>query len=530
MMIEKKTISWGIAGIVSVGVLLWLIYAPGSFDSSNNINDASTYTVKRADLVISVLESGNLKALHSLDIRSEVEGTITLISIVPEGTLITEEHVKQQKVLIELDSSALRDKATQQEITLNKAKSDFDQAEENLNIQLKQNESDIKSGELKLKFAHMDLEKYLGEILVSTELPEGEIDFTSLVNSKDLGGEALQQKRNLQSDIELAKEEVTLAQNKLNWTRELFSKGYVTRDEMEADRLSLKRKKVELEQAQTALGLFLKYDFAKETEKLISDKVESQRELEQITSRARSKEVQARADWEAKKLNYDLQLNKFRKLKDQIEKCTILATQPGLVVYAGSGNMWRRQQSPIEEGASVRERQPLINLPDLSVMAVDVKVIESAVKKVKKGQEATIRLDAFPDMRLSGYVNKVAVVPDSQVGWLNPDLKVYSTEIIIEGKNINLKPGLTAAVEIISETLSDVINVPIQAVFPYDGQSVCYVVKKGYYEARPVQIGNAGESFIHILNGLEEDEEILLREPGLGERIERKTQNGADRT
>ena len=84
--------------------------------------------------------------------------------------------------------------------------------------------------------------------------------------------------------------------------------------------------------------------------------------------------------------------------------------------------------------------------------------------------------------------------------------------------------------EIISETLSDVINVPIQAVFPYDGQSVCYVVKKGYYEARPVQIGNAGESFIHILNGLEEDEEILLREPGLGERIERKTQNGADRT
>lgn len=528
-MIEKKTISWGIVGIVSVGVLLLLIYAPGSFDSSNNVNDASTYTVKRTDLVISVLESGSLKALHALDIRSDVEGTTTLISIVPEGTLIGEEDVRQQKVLIELDSSALRDNATQQEITLNKAKSDFDQAEENLKIQLKQNESDIKSGELKLKFAHMDLEKHLGEILVSTKLSEDEIDFTSLVNSKDLGGESLQQKRNLQSDIELAKEEVTLAQNKLNWTRELFSKGYVTRDEMEADSLSLKRKKVALEQAHTAMDLFLEYDFAKETEKLISDKVEAQRELEQISSRARSKEVQARADWEAKKLNYDLQLNKFRKLKDQIEKCTIRATQPGLVVYAGSGN-WRRQQSPIEEGASVRERQPLISLPDLSVMAVDVKVIESAVKKVKKGQKAFIRLDVFPDLRLSGYVNKVAVVPDSQVGWLNPDLKVYSTEIIIEGKNINLKPGSTASVEIISETLSDVIKVPLQAVFPYDGQSLCYVIKKGYYEARPVELGNAGESFIHILKGLEEGEQILLREPGLGERVERKTQNGADRT
>ncbi|MDD2388149.1 MAG: efflux RND transporter periplasmic adaptor subunit [Desulfobacterales bacterium] len=524
-MIEKKSILkkiyLSVAGIVFAGLLLWFILATGRFDSGHAVNDASTYTVKRGNLVISVLESGNLKARYSLDIRSEVEGTTTIISIVAEGTLITEADVNLKKVLIELDSSLLRDNATQHEILLNQAKSDFGQAEENLNIQLKQNDSDIKSGELTLKFARMDLEKYLGAAIVSEMLPEGEIEFRDLVNRRDLGGEALQQNRNFQSEIELAKEEVTLAQNKLNWTRELFSKGYVTRDELEADRLSLKRKNVELEKSHTALDLFLKYDFAKETEKLISAELEAQRELERIIARARSMEIQARADWESKKLNYELQLNKFQKLKDQIEKCTIRATQPGLVVYAGGGDMWRRRQEPIEEGATVRERQQLITLPDLSVMAVDVKVIESAVEKVKKGQKAIIRLDAFPDMPLSGYVNKIALVPDSQASWLNPDLKVYSSEVVIDGRNLkNLKPGLTAAVEIISEKLTDVIVVPVQAVFPYDGRSVCYVVKRGYYEARPVLLGNAGESFIHILKGLVAGEDILLREPGPGERVQ----------
>jgi len=513
-------IFYGIIAIVALIVIaVVILFGAGRFGSDTRPADASTYTVKRGDLVISVLESGSLKALNYQDIRSEVEGTTTIITIVPEGTLIGDIDVRQKKILVELDSSALRDKATQQEIVLNQAKSDFDQAEENLNIQLKQNDSDIQSGELKLKFARMDLEKYLGVFLVRALLPGETVNFEQLVNSRELGGESLQQKRNLLSDIELAKEEGTRAQNKLNWTQELFSKGYVTRDELEADRLSLKRKKVDLERAQTALDLFLKYDFAKESEKLISNRKEAERELERITARARSKEAQTRADREAKKLNYELQLNKFSKLREQIEKCTIRATRPGLVVYGGSDNSWRRRQEPIEEGATVRERQSLISLPDLSVMAVDVKVIESAVKKVKKEQKAVVRLDAFPDMRLTGYVNKVSVVPDSQVSWLNPDLKVYSTEIIIEGKPADLKPGLTASVEIISETLEDVVFVPVQAVFPYDGQSVCYLVRNGYFEVRSVLLGNASESFVHIQKGVAEGDEVLLREPLPGEDV-----------
>ena len=478
-----------------------------------------SYRVTRGDLVISVLESGSLKALESKEIRSEVEGKTTIIRIVPEGTLITEADVQAGKVLIELDSSALRDSATQQEIQVNNSRSALDQARENLVIELKQNESDIQAGELAVKFARMDIEKYLGDKLARSVL-SGDDPLPALDRVGDvLGGEARQKLRNFESDIDLAKEEVSRSQNKLSWTRKLYDGGHVTRDELQADELSLKRNMIELERAQTELDLYMRYDFVKESEKRISDYLEATRELERLIAKARSKAAKARADVASKQLNHELQSKKFQKLKDQIDKCTIRASRPGLVVYATGGSRWRRQE-PIEEGAAVRERQSLLRLPDLSVMAVEVKVIESAVKKVSPGQRVIIKPDAFPDLTLTGQVQRVSAVPDSQVGWLNPDLKVYTTEVIIDGRHPNLKPGMSVQVEIIAGTLTDVLQVPVQAIQQKGDRPVCYVIRGRHLEARPVVVGGSNDNFAHILKGIAAGERVLLRKPLPEERVE----------
>lgn len=559
---------------VVAGLAAWLLLGFGGRGAAES---ASTYVVKRGDLTVKVLESGSLKALKSLEIKSEVEGQTTILSIVSEGTTITEDDVRNGRILVELDSSALQSKRTQQEITFRNAESAYTQARESYDIQLKQNESDVKAGELTVKFAHMDLQKYLGAELANKALASvrkideaeaealaaaeaarkaeaaalgaaeaalkaaGEarraadeaaarakaveekerIDFAALVADQALAGEALQRRRILESDIDLSKEEVSRAQNKLNWTRDLEAKGYVTRDELAADELALKRTVVEHDQAMTALDLFLKYEFPKEAEKLLSDYNEARRELERTNARARSKEAQAKAELLSKEATYNLQQSELAKLNAQIEKCTIRAAKPGLVVYAGSSDPFRRQQESITEGASVRERQALISLPDLSVMAVDVRVHESSVKKVKKGQTVIIRLDAFPDMVLNGVVNKVGDVPDSQGNFLNPDLKVYLTEVVINGHNDqSLKPGLTAKVEIIAEELKGVLTVPVQAVFVHEGRTVCYVQRGGVIEARPVLPGSSDNRYVQILAGLQENETALLREPKAGERVE----------
>ncbi len=137
--------------------------------------------------------------------------------------------------------------------------------------------------------------------------------------------------------------------------------------------------------------------------------------------------------------------------------------------------MYYGDEEHIREGATVRERQAIITIPDMTSMSVNVKIHESYIKKVKKGQKARITVDAFPDKVLDGEVTKVGVLPDSQNRWMNPDIKVYLTTITIDGTHDWLKPGMSAKVEILVNQLEDVVYVPVQAVSPDDGKQVCYV-------------------------------------------------------
>src|SRR5205085_6555318 len=88
-------------------------------------------------------------------LTSKVEGTTTIISIVPEGTA-----VKKDDLVIELDSSALVDKERQQDIAVTQAESAKQTAEKDVEIQTTQNDSDIAAAKLKLQLAEIDLRKF----------------------------------------------------------------------------------------------------------------------------------------------------------------------------------------------------------------------------------------------------------------------------------------------------------------------------------------------------------------------------------
>ena len=62
---------------------------------------------------------------------------------------------------------------------------------------------------------------------------------------------------------------------------------------------------------------------------------------------------------------------------------------------------------------------------------------------------------------LTGEVTKIAVLPNSENRWMNPDVKVYETNINIEGNNDWLKPGMSAQVEIVAGVLNDVVYIPL---------------------------------------------------------------------
>src|SRR5947207_3087538 len=158
----KKQPRWRWGGFALILALSIVLLKSGG----KSAHDGATFTVRRGPLDISVLEGGSIQALESQEIKCEVrvgyQGT-KILKIVEEGYQVTEDDVKTNKVLVELDSSELQKQIIQQEIQYQSAVASLTDAQQGYDIQMNQNISDIKAAEQKARFARMDFDKFLGD-------------------------------------------------------------------------------------------------------------------------------------------------------------------------------------------------------------------------------------------------------------------------------------------------------------------------------------------------------------------------------
>ena len=208
-----------------------------------------------------------------------------------------------------------------------------------------------------------------------------------------------------------------------------------------------------------------------------------------------------------------IQQNHLDGVNNQVAACTIHATKPGMVVYPA-----RNEQDKIAEGAVVRERQVILTIPDFAAMEITVRVHEGAVDKVRPGQQVKIVLEAFPDITLWGDVRKVGSMPE-QLNWLNPDVMVFPTTVALKNASLFLKPGMSAQAEIMVDTVTNAIVVPLQALFNYNGQKLCYVLHGNTPEPRLVETGQFNNKFIQVVKGIGEGDQVLLREPPIPDAV-----------
>jgi HlyD family secretion protein len=537
---------WSIAAglvIVIIAVLV-MTMAANKTSTPAPSKTLSTFVARRDNLTVTVTESGSIKAQKSIDLKSEVEGRATIINIVPEGSYVTPEDVCNGKILVELDSGDLKEQLTQRQIDFTTADASYAQAKEAYDIQVKQNESDITAAELKVRFALMDFQKYLGETLANNiidtvkEANDPNVDITELISideiirdTNNLGGQGSQDIDGWKDKIKLASANLVNAKYKLEGTQELFDANYVAKIELDRDALARDSYEIQEKEAIVSLNLCKLYDFPKQVQKLLSDYYESKRNLERTYARARSQLVQASAQLESAKARLDLQRDRLDKSKKQFAACTMKAPAPGLVVYGSSqDNMSRyRGTGLIAMGEQVYQRQTIITLPDTSSMMAEIAVHESSVDKIKPGQKANIVMDAFPDQTFNGEVTKIASLPDQQRSWLSPDIKVYTTQVSIEGTHNFLKPGMSARVEIFVDHAPNALVVPVQVVANRSGKKVCFAVNSGKSVEKEVKTGLFNDTWVQILEGINEGEEVMLNPPRITETKKESEKQLADK-
>jgi hypothetical protein len=182
----------------------------------------------------------------------------------------------------------------------------------------------------------------------------------------------------------------------------------------------------------------------------------------------------------------------------------------------------------LEEGTMVRQRQELIRLPDVSKMLAEIKVEEARVSQVRPGMTAYVELRNVPHHRFKGTVRRVALLPDAQAAWLNPEKKVFPTDIIVDEELPILKPGVSANVEIVITNLPKVLSVPIQTVTRVNGENVCFIKKGSRVTPVPVMTGWYNDAFVEVTSGLKEGDLVLLAPVGDKEEEEPEETEGGE--
>jgi HlyD family secretion protein len=551
---KKKLIaSLGVLLLVGSGVA-WRMSA-----TSSEMVNVPTFQVQQGDLQINVLQGGEIRALRNEEMRSEIEINTKIISLIPEGYLVTEKDVQQQKVLVELDNSELKNRIQDNDILFQTTVASYIEADEAREIQKSENLSLAREQRQTALFALMDFEKYLGKevasrILADANLPDSADSFDTVANAleeentfdpeakkakeertvtasldtenparvvftgylsmdSNSDGEAQQRLRQLADELLVNKSELAVAKQKVESSERLAAKDFISKAQLENDQVNLEKVTLLVKTAETQLDLFKKYEFAKQCETFLSAYREALNKLRRTVRANRSKMAQAESRFQTAKRRYDMELAKKEDLERQLRACTITATTSGLVAYGNLNASYNNYSESIQEGATIRLRQTILTIPDMTQMGVSVKVHESQVKKVRIGQPVLVKVDAEPGKILHGKVAELAVLPDSASSRYTPNLKVYPCTIHIEGTHPWLKPGMNAKVEIIIQQLADVMYVPVQSIEVENDQHFCYVESEGKLERREVTTGAFNDDFIEVQNGLHTGDTVALSLP-----------------
>lgn len=434
-----------LALVVLVGVAGWSFWAGG--DRRPKDYNIVLHNVERDDFTLTVTERGEVESAGVTEVISEVKSKntpgLSILRIVPEGTA-----VKQGDFLVELDSSALREERTAEQILVNTS---------------------------------------AALVVQSRNIYE-----TALIAKEEyLNGTYVQERQTIESEVFVAEENLSRAEEYHEFSKRLAAKGYINQLQLEADKFAVEKSRKELDAAKTKLNVIDNYTKAKMVKTLESDIVIAQ------------------AKWESDKNSLELEEEKLKEMDDQIAKCTLTAPKDGTVTYAHNRQNWGGDEFVVKEGAVIRERQAVIRLPDPTKMRVALNVNESLIQYIRQGMPATIAPIGTGGRALRGSVQNINQYAEPG-GWRKANVKEYKALVTIDDAAAELRSGMTASVTIRCEEIPNAIQAPVQAIYAHGKEFYAFVFNNGDWEARPIKVGPTNDKFFVIEQGLTEGERVAM--------------------
>lgn len=434
------------------------------------------YTVQKQDLSLSVKDTGELAAQQDQTLRVPFDGT--LIQLVPEG-----KTVKKGDLLGKLETSAQVNERNAAQLSLKSARLDLEMSQLDQQVQTAQLKHDLSLAELDLKLENLRLRRLKEE--------------RDPVVAARLKASATALKQNLEI-LELEARERS----------RLFELGYLSEQERDQAQQQLTESRKEQERLQAEQKVFTQGPRSEDLKRqqLIVAKMREQLNL--FKQQAKVQQAVANVKGKAATASIKKYQERFTYYERLIASGTITAPASGTVIYgkiqAGEDEMAVKAGDAVKEGAGV------LRVIDMKQPLVRLTIHEIDAPRVKVGQVAQVRLDAYSELLFTGKVTRLLPVAAQILQNDQLELQGFDSEILLDQADPRLRPGMTASVEIMTEHFQDVVTVPSQALQQAEGESYCWVLSNGKPEKRLLKLGRSDARFTQVLSGLSPAEAVIL--------------------
>jgi len=354
----------------------------------------------------------------------------------------------------------------------------------------------VQEGDLIVRLDVVALERDLARAVqdtrqVGVELQVAQIEVQEAKATIDslAEGEAALAVEEAQTNLSLADKKAERLREEYQTLQPLLEKGFITREELRKTSAELERAEEDLALMRKRTDVLVQRTRPRENQRATLQLAQKEAQLENVRTRLQESEA------------------RLRQLRAEIESASIYTLHPGIVVY--EEYLGANPRRKIRAGDRVTESQGIVTIPEVNRMLVEASVGEGDIERLQVGQKASIVLEAFRDRMLTGKVTRIGTLARSSIE--RPfEQKRFDLVVDLDRTDVELRPEMTARVDVLTGERAGVLLVPVNAIFERDGLSVVHLRRSLGDETRQVQLGESSETFVEIVAGLSEGDRVLL--------------------
>jgi HlyD family secretion protein len=312
----------------------------------------------------------------------------------------------------------------------------------------------------------------------------------------------------LQRTIQEKKSEVRQAEAEIEQAR---AQGKITEEQnatalMKA-RYDIERAKLDVNKGDTVSRI------ENETAKLVlTDTGQRLLELEQ---KIKSDRTSTEADVAARQRKREKALFDLQRAERGLQNLELRAPAAGTINILPNfraASTWGSEQE-FREGDRAWPGAAILELPDLSTVHLEARLDESDRGRLKKNQDAIVRIEAIPGREFKARIESISVLAkvDFTSGW--PPPRNFDLNLVLVDVDPKIRPGMTAVARIATERVPNVLLVPAEAIFQRDGAPTVYRLEGSEFIETRVDVKRRGKEQSIITSGVEPGDRVATRRP-----------------